>query len=88
MRRQWWAVLAAGEFDRVLGSVHSLANGDEYAEPTGLFEHREADVVLKEYLIEVASLAASPAPFQVRPASLTCTDARFGLFVPLAQSTH
>lgn len=59
------AVLAAGEFDRVLGSVHSLVSGDEYAEPTGLFEHRDADAVLKEYLIEVARLASSPAPFEV-----------------------
>lgn len=58
-------VLAAGSFDRVLGSLHSLPDGVEYAEPTGLFEHRPAGQVLRDYLTEVATLAASTAPFEV-----------------------
>jgi len=59
------AVLAKGAFDRVLGSLHSLADGTEYAEPSGLFEHRGAPQVLCDYLFEVARLAASSMPFEV-----------------------
>lgn len=48
-----------------VGSLHSLPDGVEYAEPTGLFEHRPAGQVLRDYLAEVARLAASTAPFEV-----------------------
>lgn len=58
-------VLATGSFDRVLGSLHSLADGGDYAEPPGLFEHRAADKVLGDYLAEVAVLVSSDAPFEV-----------------------
>ncbi len=59
------AVLATGRFDRLLGSVHSLRDGEEYAEPPGLYEHRDAAQVLRDYLAEVAVLGASGAPFDV-----------------------
>lgn len=58
-------VLAAGPFDRVLGSLHSLPDGEEHAEPPGLWEHRPTAQVLRDYLAEVAVLAASNAPFAV-----------------------
>lgn len=59
------AVLAAGEFDRVLGSLHCLPDGDGYAEPTGLFDHRDPTEVLRSYLAEVAALTAGSEPFTV-----------------------
>lgn len=58
-------LLGSGTFDRVLGSLHSLADGDEHAEPVGLYGHREAGEVLRTYLAEVAVLAASDQPFDV-----------------------
>jgi histidinol-phosphatase (PHP family) len=33
-------VLGAGRFDRVLGSLHCLPDGDGFAEPPGLYGHR------------------------------------------------
>lgn len=57
--------LEKGSFDRLLGSLHSLVDGEEYAEPPGLFERRDPADVLREYLAEIASLVASDAPFEV-----------------------
>lgn len=57
--------LEAGTFDLLLGSLHSLRDGDEYAEPPGLFEHRDPGDVLREYLAEIARLVVSDAPFEV-----------------------
>lgn len=60
------AVLARGDFDRLLGSIHSLQLGDsEYAEPPGLYLQLEAGEVLREYLGEVISLARSGSPFEI-----------------------
>lgn len=58
-------VLAAGTFDRVLGSLHSLADGDGYAEPTGLFGNRDPADVLRTYLAEVVQLVGSDQTFEV-----------------------
>jgi histidinol-phosphatase (PHP family) len=41
-------VLARGRFDRVLGSLHCLPDGDAFAEPFALFPHREASAVLTD----------------------------------------
>lgn len=58
-------VMGSGRFDRVLGSVHSLADGEAYAEPAGLLGHREALEVVRDYLAEVAVLVCSDQPFEV-----------------------
>ncbi|TDE38834.1 PHP domain-containing protein [Nonomuraea mesophila] len=58
-------VLAAGRFDRVLGSLHCLPHGDGFAEPPGLYGHRPAADVVRDYLAEVARLAAGSEAFSV-----------------------
>jgi histidinol-phosphatase (PHP family) len=59
------ALLAGGEFDRVLGSVHSLADGAGFSEPAGLFGRRDASEVIRSYLAEVAVMVSSDQPFEV-----------------------
>jgi histidinol-phosphatase (PHP family) len=59
------AILAAGPFDRVLGSLHSLPDAGGFAEPPGLFRHRPAADVIREYLAEVAMLVAGSDVFSV-----------------------
>ncbi|MBA2774344.1 MAG: PHP domain-containing protein [Nocardioidaceae bacterium] len=58
-------VMGSGRFDRVLGSVHSLADGEGYAEPAGLVGHRAALEVMRDYLAEVTALVCSDQPFEV-----------------------
>lgn len=58
-------VLGAGRFDRVLGSQHCLPDGDGFAEPWGLYGHRAAAAVVREYLAEVAKLVADSDVFSV-----------------------
>jgi histidinol-phosphatase (PHP family) len=58
-------VLGAGRFDRVLGSVHCLPDGDGFAEPPGHYRHREAAEVVRQYLAEVARLIAGSDAFAV-----------------------
>lgn len=58
-------VLAAGTFDRVLGSLHALPDESRYAEPPGLYAHREADEVMRTYLAEVARLVTESDAFSV-----------------------
>lgn len=59
-------VLGAGRFDRVLGSLHCLPDGgDRFAEPTGLYEHRAAADVVRQYLAEVARLVVESDVFSV-----------------------
>jgi histidinol-phosphatase (PHP family) len=61
-------VLGAGRFDRVLGSLHCLplpGGGNRFAEPPGLYEHREAPEVVREYLAEVARLVGESDAFSV-----------------------
>lgn len=59
------AVLGTGRFDRVLGSLHCLPDGDGFAEPTGLYRHRDAAEVVRDYLAEVATLVATSEAFSV-----------------------
>jgi histidinol-phosphatase (PHP family) len=59
------AVLAAGTFDRLLGSLHCLPDGDTYAEPPGLFATRGLDEVFREYLLEIPRLVEGSTDFSV-----------------------
>jgi histidinol-phosphatase (PHP family) len=58
-------VLAVGAFDRVLGSMHCLPDPGGYAEPTGLYGHRDPSEVVRSYLAEVAVLVSSSQLFDV-----------------------
>ncbi len=58
-------VLAAGPFDRVLGSQHCLPDGDGFAEPPGLYSHQQAAEVVRQYLAEVARLVTESHVFSV-----------------------
>ncbi len=58
-------VLGAGRFDRVLGSVHCLSDGDGFSEPPGLYRHRPAAEVIRQYLAEVVSLVTESDAFSV-----------------------
>lgn len=57
------SVLAAGRFDHVLGSVHSLSDGDGYAEPPALLRQRSPGDVLRAYLDEVVALVVGSDTF-------------------------
>lgn len=58
-------VLRAGRFDRLLGSLHCLPNGDGFAEPPGLYRHRSAAEVVRQYLAEVTRLVTESDVFSV-----------------------
>ena len=58
-------VLEAGRFDRVLGSLHCLPDGDRFAEPPGLYAHRAAADVVRQYLAEVVRLVTGSGLFSV-----------------------
>jgi histidinol-phosphatase (PHP family) len=58
-------VLAAGRFDRVLGSLHTLADQGTFAEPWGIYPHRDAHEVVREYLAGVATMMAASGMFAV-----------------------
>jgi histidinol-phosphatase (PHP family) len=58
-------VLSSGRFDRVLGSQHCLPDGDGFAEPPGLYRHKDAAEVVRQYLAEVARLIAASDAFSV-----------------------
>jgi histidinol-phosphatase (PHP family) len=57
-------VLAAGPFDRVLGSQHCLPDGEGFVEPPSLYVRGAADVV-RLYLAEVGRLVAESDAFSV-----------------------
>ncbi|MEV0842089.1 PHP domain-containing protein [Actinocatenispora sera] len=59
------AILRAGRFDRVLGSLHCLPDGAGYAEPWGIYPHRPAAEVVREYLAEIVRLVAGSDEFAV-----------------------
>jgi histidinol-phosphatase (PHP family) len=61
------AVLAAGDFERVLGSVHALSVGEEgYAEPPALFDRSDDPArVVRAYLREVVALVEGSDAFAV-----------------------
>lgn len=59
------AVLAAGEFDRVLGSLHCLPARGGFTEPPGLYADRVAADVVRDYLAEVVRLVNGSDTFDV-----------------------
>jgi histidinol-phosphatase (PHP family) len=58
-------LLAAGQFDRVLGSLHCLPAGPRFAEPSVLYQHRPAAEVVREYLAEIPRLVKGSDVFAV-----------------------
>lgn len=59
------SVLAAGPFDRVLGSLHSLPDRGGFAEPWGIYPHRDPPDVVREYLAGVATMVEQSDIFSV-----------------------
>lgn len=58
-------LLAQGTFDRVIGSLHCLPDGDVFAEPWELFPRYPADAVFREYLAEIPRMVAGSDVFDV-----------------------
>jgi histidinol-phosphatase (PHP family) len=58
-------LLGAGQFDRVLGSLHSLPIGQQLFEMPELYRRRPANDVVGEYLAEIPRLIASSDSFAV-----------------------
>lgn len=58
-------VLSAGPFDLLLGSLHSLPDGDVFAEPWGIYPHRDAAEVMRAYLAGVVEMVAISGVFSV-----------------------
>jgi histidinol-phosphatase (PHP family) len=58
-------ILDAGNFDRVLGSLHSLAAGQKFFEPEELYQQRPAAEVIRDYLAELTCLIADSDVFAV-----------------------
>lgn len=58
-------VLSAGRFDLLLGSLHCLPDGDVFAEPWGIYPHRDAHEVMREYLAGVVEMVSVSGVFSV-----------------------
>jgi histidinol-phosphatase (PHP family) len=58
-------LLASGDFDRVIGSLHCLPDGDAMAEPWELFSGRPAAEVFREYLAEIPRMVNGSDAFNV-----------------------
>jgi histidinol-phosphatase (PHP family) len=58
-------LLGAGQFDRVLGSLHCLPVGQRFLEAADLYRERRPADVIREYLAEVARLIAGSDVFAV-----------------------
>ncbi|HUC25204.1 MAG TPA: PHP domain-containing protein [Streptosporangiaceae bacterium] len=58
-------LLSAGQFDRVLGSLHCLPLGQHFPGPPDLYQQRPAAWVIREYLAEITRLIRSPDTFSV-----------------------
>jgi histidinol-phosphatase (PHP family) len=59
------AVLSAGTFDRVLGSVHSLAPDEPWLLDQHLYQRIGPDELMTTYLTEALRLVGSSVPFAV-----------------------
>jgi histidinol-phosphatase (PHP family) len=59
------ALLSQGPFDRVLGSLHCLPDGEEFAEPFELFPNHPVDAVFRENLAEIPRMVAGSTLFDV-----------------------
>jgi histidinol-phosphatase (PHP family) len=58
-------LLDAGQFDRILGSLHCLPSGQGFMEMANLFRERPADDVVRAYLAEIPGLIAGSDAFAV-----------------------
>jgi len=58
-------LLDAGQFDRVLGSLHCLPVGQRFSEMSSLYRQRQAAEVIRAYLAEIARLISGSAAFAV-----------------------
>lgn len=58
-------VLAAGPFDRVLGSLHCLPDDGGFTEPGELFRRRVAAEVVRDYLEGIAAMVSTDETFAV-----------------------
>lgn len=58
-------ILGAGQFDRVLGSLHTLPDAGGFEEPPGLYRRRPAAEVIRDYLAELTRLVAQSEAFSV-----------------------
>jgi histidinol-phosphatase (PHP family) len=58
-------VLAAGRFDRLLGSLHTLDDRGTFAEPWGIYPHRDPSDVVRAYLADVATMVSTSDVFAV-----------------------
>jgi len=58
-------LLSAGQFDRVLGSLHCLPLGAQFPGPPDLYHERPAAWVIREYLAEIARLIEGTDTFSV-----------------------
>jgi histidinol-phosphatase (PHP family) len=63
--REAAALLRQGEFERVLGSVHSLSFDGRFLEPDGLYREWPAAQVMREFLAEVRRLIRESDAFTV-----------------------
>jgi histidinol-phosphatase (PHP family) len=59
------SLLKAGEFDRVLGSLHCLPFEGRFSEPPNLYRQRPAAEVIRDYLAEIPRLIAGSDAFAV-----------------------
>jgi histidinol-phosphatase (PHP family) len=58
-------LLRAGNFDRVLGSLHCMPVGDRFVEAADLYRERDAADVVRGYLAEIPALIEGFADFAV-----------------------
>jgi len=58
-------LLSAGQFDRVLGSLHCLPLGQHFPGPPDLYQQRPAAWVIREYLAEIVRLIEGTGAFSV-----------------------
>ncbi len=58
-------VLAVGRFDRLLGSLHTLPDQGMFAEPWGIYPHRDPYDVVRDYLAGVAAMVSTSDLFAV-----------------------
>lgn len=59
------AVLRAGPYDRVLGSLHCLPDQGGFAEPWVIYPHRDPHELVREYLAGVVEMVAASDIFSV-----------------------
>jgi histidinol-phosphatase (PHP family) len=59
------AVLATAQFNRVVGSLHTLRSERGYEEPNELFGRRAAGEVVRDYLAELARLVLDSGDFSI-----------------------